>query len=66
MAKKKKKEEEYGRAFLMIQTSNSPTEDLKDLLVIMTEELWKKDIILYAGLQVGTPPPPPCAPKGCS
>lgn len=55
--------EEYGRAFIIIQSSSEPSEELKKWLITIPGQLWKKyQIVPYISIQIGIPGGPPCGP----
>ncbi len=55
--------EEYGRAFIIIQSSSEPSEELKKWLINVPGQLWKKyQIVPYISIQIGIPGGPPCGP----
>lgn len=56
-------EAEYGRAFIIIQSSSEPSEELKKWLINVPGQLWKKyQIVPYISIQIGIPSGPPCGP----
>lgn len=52
-------DEEYGRAFIIIQSSSEPSPELKTWLINIPGQLWKKyRIVPYISIQIGIPSSP--------